>query len=820
MQSVAFSAVYGKSKANGTIHSRTENDMIEKTKRTSGADEQTPSVPQYFSWINNTNEGATEEQTLVNLEYFKWLRERYGMRLKIYAWDAGNLDGASGTYGDPDKTPKLRKQYPRGYAPLAEKAAEFGCRLGVWGGADGFGDTPEEEKNRYDLIVRLCRELGFMLFKFDTVCGALREEKRTIFKKMIDECREYVPELIVLNHRNDLGDAEICATTFLWGGQETYIDVHLHNAVTGSHHRVCTLERGLVPGMKRLTEDHGVCLSSCMDFFEDDLILQAFARSLILAPEIYGNPWLLRDSEQERLARIYNLHWKYRDILVNGAALPEAYGKNAVSRGDEATRLLTMNNASWTRTTVKISVSEEIGLKRPGKYVVKTLHPYESLVGIYEYGEETEIVVEPFRAALVLVQEKSVFEKTDFVLTNCVYETVTDGKGNPSRLHIYGGNGKKIEGIGDPSAASLISEIQTGVVGDRTLQAPVFLGEAASCALPENVEQLYEATCFRADCDSFEAQSRKRAGETRIPQVKAARDAFFGQETYRFRGCESSAAFSDDRDSFFDGESVFFRTRLNGGCLRVDFGKICSVDRVEIEYFEIDEPIKEVAKPFVGKRAEYSVELGVWNNAELLRVENTETGVRAPVVKDSVHNIEYVNGARRTAVYDVGGEMRYFRLDRPMDRIYAIRLYDAEGKRIVPENPTANNLLSPYANKRFRQAKRVIVTIPEDAQPGCYLAAAIDGEHGAEGAYCGAVCDGAPIGFTDRAASYPINNWEYITGACDSGYTYYLTIDDAMRGEEVAVYFLLETERDIPCRVWLCDAVDKTPLLSVGESIS
>ena len=42
-----------------------------------GADKSTPSIPQYFSWINNTNEGSTEEQTIINLEFFKWLRDRY-----------------------------------------------------------------------------------------------------------------------------------------------------------------------------------------------------------------------------------------------------------------------------------------------------------------------------------------------------------------------------------------------------------------------------------------------------------------------------------------------------------------------------------------------------------------------------------------------------------------------------------------------------------------------------------------------------------------------------------------------------------------------
>ena len=32
----------------------------EKNKLTAGADERTPSHPQYFSWVNSTNEGSTE----------------------------------------------------------------------------------------------------------------------------------------------------------------------------------------------------------------------------------------------------------------------------------------------------------------------------------------------------------------------------------------------------------------------------------------------------------------------------------------------------------------------------------------------------------------------------------------------------------------------------------------------------------------------------------------------------------------------------------------------------------------------------------------
>ena len=43
------------------------------------------------------------------------------------------------------------------------------------------------------------------------------------------ECRTYSPDLILLNHRLKLGSAQDYATTFLWEGAETYIDVHMAN---------------------------------------------------------------------------------------------------------------------------------------------------------------------------------------------------------------------------------------------------------------------------------------------------------------------------------------------------------------------------------------------------------------------------------------------------------------------------------------------------------------------------------------------------------------------------------------------------------------
>ena len=49
-----------------------------------GADERTPSKAEYFSWINNTNEGATEAHTRINLDFFRWMKERYAVGLQAH----------------------------------------------------------------------------------------------------------------------------------------------------------------------------------------------------------------------------------------------------------------------------------------------------------------------------------------------------------------------------------------------------------------------------------------------------------------------------------------------------------------------------------------------------------------------------------------------------------------------------------------------------------------------------------------------------------------------------------------------------------------
>jgi len=782
-----------------------------KTKKSSGADEKTPSLPQYFSWINNTNEGSTEKQTLINLDYFKWLHDYYGMKIRIYAWDAGNLDGALDGYGKPGGE-KLMRQFPNGYVVLVEKAREFGCSLGVWAGADGFGDTLEEEQERFNLMVGLCKEYGFLLFKFDTVCGALRKEKRDVFKRMIDECRKYVPGLIVLNHRNDFGEAGICATTSLWEGRESYIDVHMGNSVTAPHHRGEALSRGLAPDMKRLFEDHGVCISSCLDYFDDELIIQAFSRSLILAPEIYGNPWFLRDDEQAKLARIYNLHAKYADILVDGILLPESYGKYAVSRGNSKIRFITLRNLTWTDEKITISF-RDTGISACEKVTVIKYHPAESYIGVFDYNDDIDITVPVFRSVLLAIFECGEFQKHAFAITDCEYEVVRETEGAPIELNILKTIGSPIKVIGGKNDGKVIYD--GNQVIDMTHLPPLFLGRMNKCGVPDNAEQLYEAAMFKADNDSLESQSVKRSGDTAIPQVKAARDAFFAQDTYIYRGCESRSIFDGNRDTFFDAGTRYYDTRVNGGCLRIDFGRAYIVSKIEMEYFKIGSPVYEVPARLLPEYGEVSADLKIWNEMTLnMSMDLCEC--EAPVVKHSVHTVEFVKGMRERSVYSPKSgkavSTRYFRLPDPMDRIYSVKIYDGNGDEIKIDigKTHVNNMMAPYTSKQIKAAHRIEVKIPKriKIEDGDYIAVAINGEHGSECAYCAAEDknSGEPMGFTDRAVSYPVNNWEHIVCESSKNYTYYLKLCEKDNEREFIIYTLLTKESRVDCDVYFCEA--------------
>jgi len=752
-----------------------------------GADEQSPSRAQYFSWINNTNEGTTEEQTLINLEFFKWLQDEYGMILDIYAFDAGAIDGKR-FYGDIHSE-RFKKQFPNGFDPLYEKAKAINTRLGVWGGPDGFGDTEKEKQARIDQMVSLCKDYEFALFKFDAVCGPLRPEKEDAFIEMMKACRQYSPDLILLNHRLGLKKSKAHATTFLWGGQETYIDVFTTNKTTAPHHRAGALDRGLVPGLKRLTEDHGVCISSCIDYWDDDLIMQAFNRSMILAPEIYGNPWLLNDDEFSKLARIYNVHRKYGEILVNGKILDEKkYGKSSVARGDKETRLITLSNVTWNPITYRVKLDKEIGLDTDKTIELRQFHPTEKLIGQFKKGSEVEIRVEPFRSCLLMASSQAYDEPA---LSGSDYQLVRNVPGKSVLIKVMGMPGTSSEILlknsadyktaklnGKPVKALIKGKsVKVNFNGDKLKHAPHRkLANLEEVKTPEDTQALYEATCFAADNNALEVRSLKRSGRTNIPQVQKARDAFFKQPVFLKRGIWDKNLFDGDMQTgYWPSRKYSIDQKIKGGCFRLDLGKVTDVDQIIIRV-----PDDFSLQPLLadeGNYAEVSSDLKNWKT------------------------ITYYAGEEM--VIDIDEPIRYLRLWAQAGRIVEIEA-KKNGQMLNRSKWTASNLFAHPKKMKTQKTWKANFKLDEIPE-GSYLSIAINGKHGIEGAYAAAKVDGEYKGCPDRAVSFPSNTWEYVNSKRDSNYTYYLPLDKSMIGQEIEVYVMgYDSENiDFKPEVWI-----------------
>jgi len=730
-----------------------------------GADEKTPSRAQYFSWINNTNEGSTEEHTMINLDFFGWLNREYGMQLDIYAFDAGAIDGKrfyGSIYSD-----RFKKQFPNGFDPVYKKAKTLGIRLGVWGGPDGFGDIEEEEKARIDQMVKLCRDYEFALFKFDAVCGPLRPEKEDAFIEMMQQCRNYSPDLILLNHRLGLNKGKPYATTSLMGGDETYIDVHMTNTMTAPHHRAQALSRGLPPDLQRLREDHGVCLSSCLDYWEDDLVLQAFNRSLILAPEIYGNPWLLRDNEFPKLARIYNLHRKYRDILVDGKVLPDSYGPYAVSRGDNKTRIVTLRNLTWDEHTYTVKLDEEIGMVSGGKITLVQLHPTEKVIGTFNKGDEAMIDVHPFRSCMLLATTQ---EYDEPALDGVDYRVIKNVKGKPVEIEILGMPGTK-SGIrlldaDKYKSARMEDDDASRLLKSKTLQVnfpgePLAkkthrkLGDLSKAEIPDDAEALYEATVFAADNNALEVRSLNRSGETSIPEVKAARDAFFNQKAFIQRGVWDRNLFDGDLSTGFWQTR---RYRTERGCFRLDLGEVIHIDELLIMVPDMFSLLPLL--PDEGNIVEVSQDLKNWEQITYM----ADLNIRIPIDK----------------------EVRFLRFRSFPQQIIEIEGI-ASGRKLDRSKWRASNLFAYPSNKKAEKAWKTSVVLDE-VPKGSYLCVAIKGEHGNDGAYVAAKVDGALVGSPDRAPSFLSNPWESFNARRDKNYTYYIPVKEEYREKKIEVF--------------------------------
>lgn len=771
-----------------------ENRLVQQN---STVQENTPSKSIYFDWININWHGSNEKKVLSNLAFFKWMNEEFGMQLDIYLMDAGNIDNGpdcngceevlnnAPTYGGINSE-WFREKYPNGLDSIYKLASSFNCNLGVWLGPDGYGNSNDEAQQRLKMYQELIEDYDVKLIKLDRCCSDLNPENEEYFKLAMQKGYEYSPDLIVLNHRISLSDeAEKYATTFLWEGAETYIEISGNNTYTSPHHRY-TLQRGLPPDLKRLTEDHGVCLSSYLDYWEDDLVLQAFNRNLILSPEIYGNPWLLRDDEFPLLAKIFNLHRKYKDILIEGIKLDEnQFGPSAVARGDENIRFLTLRNLSWNTVSYTIPLDHTIGLQKHQKVHIYQYHPFEEILGTYSHGEKVKVEVLPFRSSLIKVSNKQDIG----LVEGAPFHTIKDLPGAPFEVDLMGMPGdiksiRWIQGEREFKEAYLGGQLLEGFLDKKTIvvkfegesQENDFhrkLGDLAEIAIPEFNLSLFDAIFFGADNNCLEVRSLQRSGRSDIPAVNEARNAFFKDKIFVDQGSWDRFAFDNDTNTYFKVRKYCYESSnsVQPGILRIELPHEAELDSLILKGIEQD---------YLCKKAWFSSDLIEWFPLESF------TDKDKVILRKRHHK-----------------SVKYIKVDPAPWQVSEIQGLH-KGLKLDMSESNASNLFPSadyYTVKKAWSAKFSI----NDYHPTSYLAVAIEGNYGADGAFAVIKTSNGLLAAFDRSPAYVANHWEHYLAPQKGHYTYYFKIPTWLKNDdfEVIVLGTNNVEKIETPEVWL-----------------
>jgi len=138
--------------------------------------------------------------------------------------------------------------------------------------------------------------------------------------------------------------------------------------------------------------------------------------------------------------------------------------------------------------------------------------------------------------------------------------------------------------------------------------------------------------------------------------------------------------------------------------------------------------------------------------------------------------------------FEPSSKLRYVRFYGTPDKVIEVSAY-LGNKKLDRSKWRVSNLFAHYSRITPQKAWQHSFTLSEIPK-NSYLAIALDGEHGIEGAYAAIRVNGNPVGAPDRSVSYPANSWEYPPMKSGSNYTYYIPLSDEMKGAQIDAVIL------------------------------
>ena len=221
--------------------------------------------------------------------------------------------------------------------------------------------------------------------------------------------------------------------------------------------------------------------------------------------------------------------------------------------------------------------------------------------------------------------------------------------------------------------------------------------------------------------------------------------------------------------NLFDGDlNTFFIARLKNKMFRLDLGEQVQLDEIILKIrdrqeFNLNPEMNSFSEDAF---AEVSFDLTQWDT---VRLDYKGFGTIARIIPG--HK-----------------PIRYVRITGAPQRIAEIEAYE-EGFALNRDKWRASNLFENYSQNPASSCWKLNFELDELAA-NSYLAIALNGKHGNEGAYSAIKIDDQYIGAPDRAVSFLSNTWEYFNVSSDSNYTYYIPLNKDYIGKEIEVFVL------------------------------
>lgn len=705
----------------------------------------------YFSWLTHSWEGLEDRELEVGLTFFERLRKTFDIRFDIYAVDAGIVE-TNNYYYEPYRLTHDRL-FPNGLKPHAEKAQEIGMDFGIWLGPGGFGEDGGLTEERIETVVSMVREWNVALIKMDTAVSQLlgndpykNEHAMRRLERLVRECREVRPDLIIINHRVSYSPYILMLLdSTLWESRETYPDVHMIN-----NDRPRLMTRNAQHGFgepayfgvySELLEDHGVCLSGERTGWADEFVIQAFGRALMLSPEVYGTLFLLRDEDYPAFGRLMRLAESFRPVLRHTVF---DRNRNTFIHSDGERALLCIINDSWERTSRSFAVHEDLGLSADTEaWEIRIHHPRVREDGqpdiILSRGEQLRVDLHPFAVVLVEAAPGAAMKEP-----LPVQEGATLSSLPPERMEH--------------------SSIALGALDREEASA-----EQAGIA---------ERIKFAISSDPTEEQTLRSTEPSAYPEITAARN-IFRDKIKKQHGIASNAWDGDPGTAWGDA----WHWKYHDNVWRIDLGQPQQVSRIEVK-LSILSP-GPVFEEEAGRKLDPSPIFEVSHDG----VEWVSAA--AAVFKERQPFMRSYTALIAAEFPELAAKVRYVRMKMSGLLVEDIRIKVKEDGRLVDADRTlwqGNNLLS---------ARKPVSLFRKSFQVG----------QAGEGTYAAVICrlpdevrvpllqevavcwlrteEGDILPFTEASPVYPFHGWEWNTHHLGNAWVFRHPVDDSLAGRKL-----------------------------------